>query len=35
LEINRDAKDFYDGIAVLGLIISMFENMHGKLEQDF
>ena len=32
--INRNSDDYLDGVVVLGVIISMFENMHGKLDKD-
>jgi hypothetical protein len=32
--INRESDDYLDGVVVLGVIISMFENMHAKLDQD-
>ena len=36
LSVNRQsAGDFFDGIAVVSLIIAMLENMQGRLEQDF
>jgi len=32
LTINRNGVDMYDGIAVVTLIVSLFENMSGKLD---
>mmetsp|Transcript_7597 Transcript_7597/g.12766 ORF Transcript_7597/g.12766 Transcript_7597/m.12766 type:complete len:328 (-) Transcript_7597:970-1953(-) len=35
LKVNRNSSDMMDGIAVVGVIISLFEDMHGRLDQDF
>ena len=34
MSINRESDDYLDGVVVVGVIISMFENMHGKLDDD-
>lgn len=34
LELNRNGIDDADGIAIVNIIVAMFENMHGKLDND-
>lgn len=32
--MNREKNDNHDGIALISIIVSMFENMHGRLENE-
>ena len=34
LAVNRNGNDHLDGIAIVGMIVAMFENMHGRLDSD-
>jgi hypothetical protein len=34
LTVNRNGSGFIDGVAIMGLIVAILENMQGKLDQD-
>jgi hypothetical protein len=34
LKVNRNGSGFVDGVAIMGLIVAILENMQGKLDQD-
>jgi len=34
LSVNRNSKDCLDGVAIVSLIVAIFENMQGRLDQD-
>lgn len=34
LAVNRNSSGFVDGVAIMGLIVAILENMQGKLDND-
>jgi hypothetical protein len=34
LKVNRNGSSYLDGIAIMGLIVAILENMQGRLDQD-